>query len=163
MTILYLHLPFTLTVISLLSTPTSCKLVESLVSTRENYFLKGHVMQRQRTSNSFLCAHLCSRKEGCRSYNFKHSRNKGLCELSSETPGHFEDVLTKEAGWLYRQVVPIGKEKSRESNNPGKKCSILILKAVGANLRCTRPSCKSSELHSKGTNSCRISHGLNEH
>ena len=122
MAMLYLHLPFTLTVISLVSTPTSCKLVESLASTRENHFLKGHVMQRQRTSNSFSCAHLCSRKEGCRSYNFKHSGNKGLCELSSETAGYFEGGLTKEAGWVYGQIVPIEKEKSTESNNPGKKC-----------------------------------------
>ena len=125
MAILYLHLPFALTVISLVSTPTSCKLVESLVSTRENFFLKGHVMHRQQTSNLFSCAHLCSRTEGCRSYNFKHSRKKGLCELSSETAGYFEDGLTKEAGWLYGQIVPIVKENSRESNNPGKKCLIV--------------------------------------
>ena len=125
MAILYLHLPFALIAISLVSTPTSCKLVESLVSTRENFFLKGHVMLRQQTSNLFSCAHLCSRKEGCRSYNFKHSRKKGLCELSSETAGYFEDGLTKEAGWLYGQIVPIVKENSRESNNPGKKCLIV--------------------------------------
>ena len=125
MAILYLHLPFALTVISLVSTPTSCKLVDSLVSTRENFYLKGHVMHRQQTSNSFSCAHLCSKKEGCRSYNFKHLRKKGLCELSRETAGFFEDGLTKEAGWLYGQIVPIGKENSRESNNPGKKCLIV--------------------------------------
>ena len=95
------------------------------MSTRENFFLKGHVMHRQRTSNLFSCAHLCSRKEGCRSYNFKHSRKKGLCELSSETAGYFEDGLTKEAGWLYGQIVPIVKENSRESINPGKKCLIV--------------------------------------
>lgn len=125
MAILYLHLPFALTVILLVSTPTSCRLVESLVSTRENYFLKGHVMQRQQTSNFFSCAHLCLRKEGCRSYNFKHSKNTGLCELSSETAGYFEDGLTKEAGWLYGRIVPIGKEHSTESNNPGKKCLMV--------------------------------------
>ena len=125
MAILYLHLPFALIAISLVSTPTSCKLVESLVSTRENFFLKGHVMHRQQTSNLFSCAHLCSRTEGCRSYNFKHSRKKGLCELSSETAGYFEDGLTREAGWLYGQIVSIVKDNSRESNNPGKKCLIV--------------------------------------
>ena len=125
MAILNLHLLIALTVISLVSTPTSCKLVESFVSTRENFFLKGHVIERQVTSNLFSCAHLCSRKEGCHSYNFKHSRKKGLCELSSETAGYFEDGLTKEAGWLYGQIVPIVQENSRESNNPGKKCLIL--------------------------------------
>ena len=36
-----------------------------------------------------------------------------------------EDGLTKEVGWLYGQIVPIGKENSRESNNPGKKCLIV--------------------------------------
>ena len=125
MAILYLRLPFALTVILLVSAPTSCKLVESFVSTRENFFLKGHVMQRQRTSNSFSCAQLCSRKEGCRSYNFKHSGNKGLCELSSETAGYFEEGLSKETGWVYGQIVPIGKENSTVSNNPGKKCLIV--------------------------------------
>ena len=125
MAILYLHLLVALTVISLVSTPTSCKLAESFVSTRENFFLKGHVIERQVTSNSLSCAHLCSRKEGCRSYNFKHSRKKGLCELSSETAGYFEDGLTKEAGWLYGQIVPIVKENSRESINPGKTCLIV--------------------------------------
>ena len=125
MAILHLHLAFTLTVISLVSTPTSCKLVESLVSTRENFLLKGHVMQRQRTSNSFSCAHLCSKREGCRSYNFKHSKKKGLCELSSETAGYFDDGLTREAGWLYGQIVRIRKENSAESNKPGKKCTSL--------------------------------------
>ena len=44
MAVLHLHLTFALTVISLVSTPTSCKLVESLVSTRENFRLKGYVM-----------------------------------------------------------------------------------------------------------------------
>ena len=91
------------------------------MSTRENFLLKGHVMQRQRTSNSFSCAHLCSRKEGCRSYNFKHSKKNGLCELSSETAGYFDDGLTKETGWLFGQIVQIGKENSADSNNPGKK------------------------------------------
>ena len=82
------------------------------MSTRENFLLKGHVMQRQRISNSFPCAHLCSSREGCRSYNFKHSKKKGLCELSSEG-------LTEEAGWLYGQIVHIGKE------NPQKAISLV--------------------------------------
>ena len=92
------------------------------MSTRENFLLKGHVMQRQLTSNSISCAHLCSRKEGCLSFNFKHSKKQGLCELSNETAGYFDDGLTKEAGWLYGQIVRIGKENSAESNKLGKKC-----------------------------------------
>ena len=79
-------------------------------------------MQRQRTSNSFSCAHLCSRKEGCRSYNFKRSKKKGLCELSSETAGYVDDGLTKETGWLFGQIVH---RQFADSNNPGKKCASL--------------------------------------
>lgn len=116
--IVHLHIAFTLTVFSLVLTPTSCKMVESLVYTRKNFLLKGHVMQRQRTSNSFLCAHLCLRMEGCRSYNFKHFKKKGLCELSNEIAGYCD--LTKEAGWLYGEAFHIGKENSAESNKPGK-------------------------------------------
>lgn len=117
MATVHLHLAIALTVISLVTAPTSCELVESLVSTRENFLLKGHVMQRQRTTNSLLCAHLCSRKEGCRSFNFKLSKRQGLCELSDETAGYFDDGLTKEVGWLYGQIVHIEK-KSSESYKP---------------------------------------------
>ena len=116
----HLHLAFTLTVISLLSTPTSCKLVESIVSTRENYLLKGHLMQRLQITSSLSCAHRCLRKERCRSFNFKLlSKSHGLCELSSKAAEYFDDGLTEEAGWLYGQIAPIKKRFSSESDVPG--------------------------------------------
>ena len=116
----HLDLAFTLTVISLLSTPTSCKLVESIVSARENYLLKGHLIQRLQIADSLSCAHCCLRKERCRSFNFKLlSESQGLCELSSKAAGYFDDSLTGEAGWLYGQIAPIQKKFFSESDVPG--------------------------------------------
>ena len=93
------------------------------MTTRENFLLKGHIMQRQQTTNVFSCAHLCSRTGGCLSYNFKlSSRRRGLCELSSETAGYFDDGLTEEAGWLYGKIARIEmKKSSAESDIPGEK------------------------------------------
>lgn len=99
-------------------------MVESLVTTRENFLLKGHVMQRQQTTNSFSCAHLCLRKEGCLSFNYKPSfKMQGLCELSSGTAGRFDDGLKEGAGWLYGQMVRLVKRSSADSDKPGKKQS----------------------------------------
>lgn len=121
---LHVHLSGVLTFISMV-TSTSCMLmVESLVTTRENFLLKGHVMQRQQTTNSFSCAHLCLRKEGCLSFNYKPSfKMQGLCELSSGTAGHFDDGLKEGAGWLYGQMVRLVKRSSADSDKPGKKQS----------------------------------------
>jgi len=116
----HFDLVFTLTVISLISTPTSCKLVESIVaSARENYLLKGHLMQRLQIPDSLSCAHRCLRKERCRSFNYKLlTESQGLCELSSKAAGYFDDGLTEEAGWLYGQIAPIQTVFS-ESDVPG--------------------------------------------
>lgn len=112
---------FTLTVISLLSTPTSCKLTESIVSTRENCVLKGHLLQRLRIANSLSCAHRCLRKERCRSFNFKLlSKSQGLCELSSKAAGYLDDGLTEEEGWYYGHIASIIKRFSADSDVPGK-------------------------------------------
>lgn len=120
MATVHLHLAIALTVISLVTAPTSCELVESLVSTRENYLLKGHLMQRLQIPNSLSCAHRCLRNEGCRSFNFKLlSKSQGICELSSKGAGYFDGSLTKEAGWLYGQIARIEKKNSAESHVPG--------------------------------------------
>ena len=116
----HLHLAFAVTVISLLSTPTSCKLVESIVSARRNYLLKGHLIQRLQNTNFLSCAHRCLRKERCRSFNFKLiSQSQGLCELSSKVAGEFDDSLSEEAGWLYGQIPPIEKRFNSESKVAG--------------------------------------------
>ena len=54
------YLSFVFTIVSLV-TCTSCLLVESLVTSRKNVFLKGRVMQRQLTNSQLSCAHLCAR------------------------------------------------------------------------------------------------------
>ena len=81
-------------------------------------------MQRQQTTSSFSCAHLCSRTEGCLSYNFKlSSKRRGLCELSSETAGYFDDGLTEEAGWLYGKISVMEKRSFAKSDVPGENSS----------------------------------------
>lgn len=121
MATVHLDLVFILTVISLLSAPSSCKLTESLVSTRENYVLKGHLLQRLQIANSLSCAHRCLRKERCRSFNFKLlSKSQGLCELSSKAAEYLDDGLTEEVGWHYGQIASIEKRFSADSDVPGK-------------------------------------------
>ena len=91
------------------------------MATKENFLVKGHVMQRQQTTNSFSCTHLCLRRKGCLTFNFKlSSKRQGLCELSSETAGYFDDGLTEEAGWQYGQIVRIQKKASAGIDIPGK-------------------------------------------
>ena len=107
----HIHLMFILTIITTVTKTTSCVLVESFWTTRENVLLKGDVMQRQRSTNFFSCAHSCLRKEGCRSVNFKlPSKMQGVCELLSDTAGQFDDGLTKGAGWLHGRIVRSGEK-----------------------------------------------------
>ena len=84
----------------------SCMQMDSLVATKKNLILKGHVMRRQRATSQLSCAHLCLRRDGCLSFNYKLSSNtKGLCELSSGTAGRFDGGLLERAGWIYGQIV----------------------------------------------------------
>ena len=92
--------------IGFLAATTSCMHMESLVTTRKNVLLKGHVIQRHWTTSQHSCAYLCFRKDGCLSFNYKlSSYTKGLCELSSGTAERFDDALWQGAGWMYVQLV----------------------------------------------------------
>ena len=114
------HLAFAVAVISSLSTPASCELVESIVSTRRNYLLKSHLMERLQITSSLSCAHRCLSKERCRSFNFKLlSKSQGVCELSSKAAGYFDDSLSEEAGWLYGQIARIEKKFISENDVAG--------------------------------------------
>lgn len=120
MAAVHFHLAFAVTVISSLSTPTSCKLMESIVSTRRNYLLKGHIMERLKITNSLSCVHRCLRKERCRSFNLKLlSKSQGVCELSSKAAGYFDDSLSEEAGWLYGQIARIEERFFSENDVAG--------------------------------------------
>lgn len=120
---LYVHSACVFTIIVFV-TSASCTFVESLMTTRTNFRLKGHVMERQRITSQFSCAQLCLRKEGCMSFNYKLSSNKGLCELSSSTARHFDQGLTERAGWMYGQIVRSGKKSVKQSAKPGKDAGI---------------------------------------
>ena len=92
--------------IGFLAGTASCMHMDSLVTTRKNVFLKGHVIQRQWTTSQLSCMHLCLRKDRCLSFNYKlSSYTKGLCELSSGTAGRFNGGLLAGAGWIYGQLV----------------------------------------------------------
>ena len=124
---LYIHLTSVFT-IGFLAITASCMHTESVVSTRKNLFLKGQVMQRQRTTSQLSCAHHCLRRDGCLSYNYKLSSNtKGLCELSSGTAGRFDGGLSEGGGWIYGQIVRSKPIQAVEQNaKPGKNFQTFI-------------------------------------
>ena len=77
-------------------------------------------MERLQITNSLSCARRCLSKERCRSFNFKLlSKSQGVCELSSETAGYFDDSLSEEAGWLYGQIARIAKRFFSENDVAG--------------------------------------------
>ena len=114
------YLSFVFTIVSLV-TCTSCMLVESLVTSRKNVFLKGRVMQRQLTNSQLSCAHLCARINGCTSFNYNlESDIKGLCELLNGFTEAFDHSLTEGAGWIFGQVVSSQKKSEEQKSTRGK-------------------------------------------
>ena len=114
------YLSFVFTIVSLV-TCTSCMLVESLVTSRKNVFLKGRVMQRQLTNSQLSCAHLCARINGCTSFNYNlESDIKGLCELLNGSTEAFDHSLTEGAGWIFGQVVSSQKKSEERKSTRGK-------------------------------------------
>ena len=114
------YLSFVFTIVSLV-TCTSCMLVESLVTSRKNVFLKGRVMQRQLTNSQLSCAHLCARINGCTSFNYNlESEIKGLCELLNGSTEAFDHSLTEGAGWIFGQVVSSQKKSEEQKSTRGK-------------------------------------------
>lgn len=114
------YLSFVFTIVSLV-TCTSCVLVESLVTSRKNVFLKGRVMQRQLTNSQLSCAHLCARINGCTSFNYNLESNiKGLCELLNGSHEAFDHSLTEGAGWIFGQVVSSQKKSEEQKSTQGK-------------------------------------------
>ena len=114
------YLSFVFTIVSLV-TCTSCMLVESLVTSRKNVFLKGRVMQRQLTNSQLSCAHLCARINGCTSFNYNlESDIKGLCELLNGSTEAFDHSLTEGAGWIFGQVVSSQKTSEEQKSTQGK-------------------------------------------
>ena len=114
------YLSFLFTIVSLV-TCTSYMLVESLVTSRKNVFLKGCVMQRQLTNSQLSCAHLCARINGCTSFNYNlESEIKGLCELLNGSTEAFDHSLTEGAGWVFGQVVSSQKKSEEQKSTRGK-------------------------------------------
>lgn len=106
----------TLNVILLLSfTPLSLALTRSdvwkssLIGTRHNYALVGHVMFSRVAKGSIVCSQLCLSEPGCLSFNFKKRQeidNEGLCELNQRRcHGDREVNLTPIRGYVYGEFV----------------------------------------------------------
>ena len=106
-----------------LVTCTSCMLVESVVTSRKDVFLKGRVVQRQLTNSQLSCAHLCARIYGCTSFNYNLESDmhiKGLCELFNGSTEAFDHSITERAGWIFGQVVSFRKKSEEQRTAPGK-------------------------------------------
>ena len=114
------YLSFVFTIVSLV-TCTSCMLVELLVTSRKNVFLKGRVLQRQLTNSQLSCAHLCARINGCTSFNYNlESDIKRLCELLNDSTEALDHSFTEGAGWIFGQVVSSQKKSEEQGSAPGK-------------------------------------------
>ena len=122
------RLLYAFTVILLTETATSSTLVESVLSTREGVLLKGHPIQRQRTSSFLSCAHICLRKEECHSINYKaSSETEGVCELLKDTGRHLNNSFVKGPGWLHAQIVHSGVSARTGSNIPSETTADCLL------------------------------------
>ena len=81
----------------------------SLIGTRHNYALVGHVMFSRVAKGSMVCSQLCLSKPGCLSFNFKNRQeidSEGLCELNQRRcHGDREVTLTPIRGYVYGEFV----------------------------------------------------------
>ena len=51
----------------------------------EDYYLTGHVIDRQKASSVLSCAHLCPRsRPQCHSVNYKEEERTTICELNDK-------------------------------------------------------------------------------
>lgn len=81
----------------------------SLIDTRQNYALLGHVMFSRVAKGGPACSQLCLSKPGCLSFNFKQPQDMdsdGLCELNNfRCRGNREANLTPAKGYVYGEFV----------------------------------------------------------
>ena len=125
------HLLYAFTVILLMASSTSSKLVESFLTIREGVLLKGHPMHWQRTTSFFSCAHLCLRKEGCRYINYKAStETEGVCELLKDTSRDHNNGYIDGPGWFHGQIVHSRVSARTGSNTPGETNADCLLISI---------------------------------
>ena len=57
----------------------------SFIQIVEDYYLTGHVIDRQKASSVLSCVHLCLRSRPlCRSVNYKEEERTTICELNDK-------------------------------------------------------------------------------
>ena len=82
MNVLVVLLTFTTAV---LSSPPAKKGHSTFIQTEEDYYLTGHVIDRQKASSALSCAHLCLRSRPlCRSVNYREIEGNVICELNDD-------------------------------------------------------------------------------
>ena len=82
MNIFMMLLTVTTAVYSLSPTPQGRS---SFIKIVEDYYLTGHVIDRQKASSVLSCVHLCLRSRPlCRSVNYKEEERTTICELNDE-------------------------------------------------------------------------------
>lgn len=83
----------------------------SLIDTRRNYALLGHVIVSRVVKGSAVCSHLCLSNPGCLSFNFRQQQgmyDDGLCELNNRRRhGNGEVNLTPAKGYVYGEFIDV--------------------------------------------------------
>ena len=98
----------------------------SFIQIVEDYYLTGHVIDRQKASSVLSCAHLCLRsRPQCHSVNYKEEERTTICELNDKgIVGAGDDTasLLPMRGFIFGQLFNL-----TVSKRPLKLVSLLII------------------------------------
>ena len=98
----------------------------SFIKIVEDYYLTGHVIDRQKASSVLSCVHLCLRSRPlCRSVNYKEDERTMICELNDEgIEGTGDDTasLLPMRGFIFGQLFNL-----TVSKRPLKLVSLWII------------------------------------
>ena len=80
----------------------------SFIQIVEDYYLTGHVIDRQKASSVLSCAHLCLRsRPQCHSVNYKEEERTTICELNDKGmvgAGDDTESLLPMRGFIFGQL-----------------------------------------------------------
>ena len=113
MSVLVVLLTFTTAV---LSSPPAKKGHSTFIQTEEDYYLTGHVIDRQKVSSALSCAHLCLRSRPlCRSVNYREIEGNMICELNDDGTDSAKDnapSLVPMPGYVFGQMLDLTVSKT---------------------------------------------------
>ena len=88
----------------------------SFIQTVEDYYLTGHVIDRQEATSVLSCAHLCLKNRPlCRSVNYGEKEGNVICELNDKGIGSAEDdtaFLLPLPGYIFAQLFNLTVSKT---------------------------------------------------